>query len=344
MGLPPADGLNLIPISMPTRDIVEIDTDVALQLALTNHPNLVRQSLNIVIREKELFVAQNGLLPQLDFESLYRLNGLGENLGDALEQMATAAYSDWQLGASFSVPLGRRQAFANVRTAEMKVSRERVLFEQETLTRHDLGDVLRKIRLDHEQYREANLRLQAAEKWLQGGADPLSEPAAQRRPSEPAAAVHQRLPGRHAIPHQRCDGGGSVVGKVQRGPGGTRESPGNDSRPIRRRVDLRSVPPIEDAGKSSFPSAAIAARSAATGPAARLSRAAASWQERGGSHGRENHSLASGPVITEKRPRRVFFMARMVNNRGTAVHGDGVKTCRPNRSAAVAAATGCVSR
>lgn len=169
MGLPPADGLNLIPISMPTRDIVEIDTDVALQLALTNHPNLVRQSLNIVIREKELFVAQNGLLPQLDFESLYRLNGLGENLGDALEQMATAAYSDWQLGASFSVPLGRRQAFANVRTAEMKVSRERVLFEQETLTRaHDLGDVLRKIRLDHEQYREANLRLQAAEKWLQG--------------------------------------------------------------------------------------------------------------------------------------------------------------------------------
>ena len=114
-------------------------------------------------------MAQNGMLPQLDFQALYRMNGLGENLGPALAQMYSNAYADWQMGATFSVPLGRRFASANLRTAELTFARERAMMEQARFTTaHLLGDVLRQIRLDYEQYSEAATRLKAADEWLQG--------------------------------------------------------------------------------------------------------------------------------------------------------------------------------
>ncbi len=169
MGLPPADGWNIIPTTPPDLALMDINTDAALDEALANQPDLARQRLNIAIREKELLVAQNGMLPQLDFEALYRMNGLGEDLGTALGQMYSNAYADWQMGATFSVPLGRRLASSNLRGAELGFARERAMLEQARFTTaHQLGDVLRQIRLDYEQYREAATRLKAADEWLQG--------------------------------------------------------------------------------------------------------------------------------------------------------------------------------
>jgi outer membrane protein TolC len=169
MGLPPADGWNLIPTTRPDTVLGEIDTVLALDEALANQPDIVRQRLNIAIRQKQLLVAQNGLLPQLDFDALYRMNGLGENLGAALGQMYSNAYADWQMGATFSVPLGRRQAQANLRATELTFARERAMFEQARFTTaQQLADVFRQIRLDYEQYQEAALRLKAADEWLSG--------------------------------------------------------------------------------------------------------------------------------------------------------------------------------
>ncbi|HEY2411770.1 MAG TPA: TolC family protein [Pirellulaceae bacterium] len=169
MGLPPADGWNLIPTTKPDILLGEIDTNLALDDALANQPDIVRQRLNIAIRQKQLLVAQNGLLPQLDFNALYRMNGIGDNLGSALNQMYTNAYADWQMGATFSVPLGRRQAQANLRATELLFARERAMFEQARFTTaQQLADVFRQIRLDYEQYQEASQRLKSADEWLSG--------------------------------------------------------------------------------------------------------------------------------------------------------------------------------
>jgi hypothetical protein len=169
MGLLPADGWNLIPTTKPDILLGEIDTNLALDDALANQPDIVRQRLNVAIRQKQLLVAQNGLLPQLDFNALYRMNGIGDNLGAALGQMYTNAYADWQMGATFSVPLGRRQAQANLRASELVFARERAMLEQSRFTTaQQLADVFRQIRLDYEQYQEAALRLKAADEWLSG--------------------------------------------------------------------------------------------------------------------------------------------------------------------------------
>ena len=59
---------------------------------------------NVRIREIEWRVSKNGLLPQFDFQALYRMNGVGQDLGSMLTQLSTATYADWSLGGSFSMP------------------------------------------------------------------------------------------------------------------------------------------------------------------------------------------------------------------------------------------------
>jgi len=121
------------------------------------------------IRELELLVAQNQRLPQLDFRALYRLNGVGENLSDTLAQMTSTEYSDWLVGMTFSVPLGRRLGTANTRAAELQLARAHGLFEQRLLSlRHAIGDDLRQIDFTRLQYDQARDQAAAAEDWMQG--------------------------------------------------------------------------------------------------------------------------------------------------------------------------------
>ena len=127
------------------------------------------QRLNVKIREVELFVAENGLLPRLDLRALYRLNGVGDDVGEALSQLSTAEYSDWLLGAMFSVPLGRRQATADARAAELSLARENALLQQTTLSvAYEVGDNLRRINYSYQEYQEAEQRSKAATDWVQG--------------------------------------------------------------------------------------------------------------------------------------------------------------------------------
>ncbi|MCA9218536.1 MAG: TolC family protein, partial [Planctomycetales bacterium] len=99
VGAPSADGRNLVPASQPFTDSIRFDSTALLNEAMTNHPDIVRQRLDVRLRKLELVQAENALLPQMDFVALYRMNGLGDNLGDAIEQMATAEVADWELGA-----------------------------------------------------------------------------------------------------------------------------------------------------------------------------------------------------------------------------------------------------
>jgi len=169
MGVPAFDGFNLEVATAPTDKPLPVDTQQALRDALANQPDIVRQRLDVRIRELELLVAENGLKPKLDFEALYRMNGLGENLGDALDQLATAGYSDWQLGATFSVPLGRREGLATMRSAQLKLARENALLQQAALSvSHGLGQDLRQLHYSYLIYQEAEKRVQAADQWMAG--------------------------------------------------------------------------------------------------------------------------------------------------------------------------------
>lgn len=169
MNLPPVDGRNLIPVTNPTRHLPDIVPNESVRSAMLHNPDLVRQRLDIRIRELELFVAENNLQPQFDLRALYRMNGVGEDLGTALHQLASVEFSDWLLGATFSVPLGRRQATAGVRRAELKLIRGRGLLDQASRTMaHRVSGKLREIDFAWREHQEAERRLRATHDWLRG--------------------------------------------------------------------------------------------------------------------------------------------------------------------------------
>lgn len=169
LGLPPGDGRSLVPVAEPGRAPVAIDGPAAVETALASRPDVIRQRLNVRLREVELVVARNGVRPQLDFATLVRSSGLGEDLGSALKQVGSTKFSDWQTGLTFSMPLGRRAATSNARAATYQLERERALLRQAVhATAHRLGDLVRQIEFTWQQYHEAENRVRETNEWLAG--------------------------------------------------------------------------------------------------------------------------------------------------------------------------------
>jgi outer membrane protein TolC len=179
LGLEPVDGTNLIPTGQPIRAPLKVDPYATVVTALENQPDLVRQRLAIRVREMELLMAQNGTQPQFDLQALYRTSGLGQNLDDALQQMSQFAYTDWTLGATMTVPLGRRAATANLRAAELTIARERALLRRAVqTTAYRLGDITREMESLYGQYEEAQRRVGHTREWLESARIRFSDPPA----------------------------------------------------------------------------------------------------------------------------------------------------------------------
>lgn len=155
--------------TMPTTSRPDYERETLLEEAMSNQPDLVKRRLDIRIRQLELAGARNQMKPNLNFETLYRMNGVGESLGSALDQMATADFADWELGAGFSAALGRRAARANVRAADNRLMRDSALLEQQCFTvYHDLANALRRLDFLEQQLQEGQQSLKAARAWVSG--------------------------------------------------------------------------------------------------------------------------------------------------------------------------------
>lgn len=177
MGLPPENGLTIVPSLQPTRAPLAADPAATMRIAADNRPILMSQRLRIRIREMELLVAENGLKPQLDLQALYRTNGLSDNVGESLSMALKNQYTDWSAGANFSVPLGRRAGRANLHAAELILSRERLLLRQELhATAHRLGDLFRQLDAAQNEFGQAEIRVRETQEWLKGARSRYEDP------------------------------------------------------------------------------------------------------------------------------------------------------------------------
>ena len=87
----------------------------------------------------ELEANKNFLLPRLDISGRYRWRGFGQDLfpggppgefNNALADLTSGQFQEWQLGAELSFPIGFRKAYAAVRNSEMRLARERALLHE----------------------------------------------------------------------------------------------------------------------------------------------------------------------------------------------------------------------
>ncbi len=168
MGCAPVEGERLIPADVPRQHTPEVDPHLALEAALVHRPDMAQRRLSVSIREWEYRVAENGLQPQLDLTALYRANGVGQELNDALRQASQYGYTDWTLGVTLSIPLGNRAPRANYRTAEWQLMRERALLRADVrnLAFH-FAELARTLQANWTEYEQSRQRVETTHTWLQ---------------------------------------------------------------------------------------------------------------------------------------------------------------------------------
>ncbi len=156
MGIPINDGRLIRPADEPNLARVEFNWEETLVESLERRPEIRRQRWQIKKRELELQANKNFMKPQLDLIGRYRWRGFGNNFlaeGDqtgrfdgALNNLFDGDFQEWQMGLELSVPLGKRQAHAAMRYAELQLARDRaILHEQERTIVQGLSNAIAEV-------------------------------------------------------------------------------------------------------------------------------------------------------------------------------------------------------
>jgi outer membrane protein TolC len=128
VGLPPEDGTRLIPLDRPTTAPYRPDWQAAVMEALVVRPELMEtrrtiQALNLdILRTKDLARADLRLF------GTYDINGLGNRLDgpdpttNAFRSLSSNQFNNWTVGLLLDVPLGFRDAHAQIRRAELRLA------------------------------------------------------------------------------------------------------------------------------------------------------------------------------------------------------------------------------
>ena len=131
------------PLDAPSVEDYAVEVDDAIRVALQRRPELRSQRVQMDTNQYDVRFFRNQTLPQVDLVGLVRLTGVGGNelvregffgpavetipggYSDALSQLGGLDYRDWQVGLSFSYPIGPNQAHAEHAQAQTEVTRQR---------------------------------------------------------------------------------------------------------------------------------------------------------------------------------------------------------------------------
>jgi len=132
LNLPVEDGTRLVPSDAPTLAAFHPDWDTALTEALQNAPSLILVREQLKVDQLNVRLAENSLMPDLRAVATYDVNSIGSRLdgdntgstGNAFRNLASNGFNDSTLGLRLNVPLGYRNAYANVRIAKLTLARD----------------------------------------------------------------------------------------------------------------------------------------------------------------------------------------------------------------------------
>ena len=139
MGIVGSDGSLIRPSTEPTVAPVVYDWEEAQQKTLDRRVELRRQKWTVRQRELELIAAKALNRWRFDLVGQYGFRGFGDNLfgsrsrpnGSAFDVLLSGDLDDWQLGLELNGAIGNRQGHVAIRNAELNVSRERALLEEQ---------------------------------------------------------------------------------------------------------------------------------------------------------------------------------------------------------------------
>lgn len=141
LGLPSSVTLDIVDTT-PDFEPVDVDDDSAVRAALHNRLDLQSQAEQVEDVERQLAIAENGLLPDLNLDASYALDGSGP-------QLDRASPHDWSssIGLTMEVPLQRTRERNSLRATQIALDRaRRDLLQQRDQLDIEVRDQLRQLR------------------------------------------------------------------------------------------------------------------------------------------------------------------------------------------------------
>jgi outer membrane protein TolC len=178
LNLPVNDGRLIRPIQDPLEGGFDLNWEVALGEALARRIELRKQKAKIKSLQLQYKAAKSLTKPRLDFVSGYQVNAFGDQLlssndndgrtphglRSAYGTLAQGDQTGWNLGVEFSIPIGQRQANAQLRNIELRLLKARsALDAQELEISHELGTAFQSVDRWNQTARSNIRRLQATE-------------------------------------------------------------------------------------------------------------------------------------------------------------------------------------
>jgi outer membrane protein TolC len=117
----PLDNQQVILSDRPTFESVRIAPEESLKKAFERRPELKQAMKNLESVKISLAVAKNQLLPRLDLQASYGLNGLGGGSRSSFDELGTGDYYSWVVGINVEIPLGNKWAKNNYRESQLRI-------------------------------------------------------------------------------------------------------------------------------------------------------------------------------------------------------------------------------
>ncbi len=174
VGLPYEDGTRLIPLDTPTVAPYVPNWEVALNEAMQYRPELLQARNAIQAAQLGVLRQKDFLLPDIRSFIVYDVNALGKNLDSsnlngALHALADNDFNSWTAGVRADIPLGYREAYAEVRKANIRLAqRTYYLRDLELRIAVSLQGRYREVIQFYEEIRNQRARRLAAAVQLEG--------------------------------------------------------------------------------------------------------------------------------------------------------------------------------
>jgi outer membrane protein TolC len=134
--LPVTSGVLILPADAPIEQQIRFNLEDQINTAMENRAELGQQQLRSDNAATAALVAENNLLPQLNFVGNVGTTGLGGSFGDAFED-SDFDHLEYAAGVQLEIPIGNRAARAIWKRAQLQrlqaIAQYRALIEQVAL-------------------------------------------------------------------------------------------------------------------------------------------------------------------------------------------------------------------
>jgi outer membrane protein len=166
------DGINIIPVDPLEYNKININLNTSVKQALEKRPDYLQIKQELLNKDILIKVAKNSMLPELDLQGTFALNGLADDWNSSYNDLKNADTYNWDVSLVFSLPWGIREAKADYEVEKLEKQQYILkLKKKEQDIINDIRSIVRNIKTDIEKIEISKSSVGLEEKILQAETD-----------------------------------------------------------------------------------------------------------------------------------------------------------------------------